>query len=199
MKKFLFSLLIAAIAFGCNNTASRKENTTKDQAAPLRLLSDKEKAFIMEFVSQQGEQVYVVTTLRNRYFTKKDASQITAYFTNAEHPEYINEFVIERGEEKLVDTSGTHERIKWVDDNDIHTCRTILRDLWPCFKNKYGGTAFYYFSIPLFSKDGKYALISINFSSADKTKSRGGTSLFKKEKGEWEEIAILTNWGAEPE
>ncbi|MES2689844.1 MAG: hypothetical protein V4658_05540 [Bacteroidota bacterium] len=199
MKKLLFGLLIAATISGCNNTTSKKHGNGENTTPSLPALSDKEKSFIMDFTRQQGKAVYIVTTTRNRYFTRKDGSQIHGYFTKAEHPEYINEFTFERGDERRIDTNGVHAGITWVDDNDIHTCRTVLRDLWPCFKNKYGGAEFYYFSIPLFSKDDKYALMSINFSSADKTKSRGGTSLFKKEKGKWEEVAILTNWGAEPE
>lgn len=198
MKKAAFYLLIAT-AFACNNTATKKETQTEEKEISLPLVNDKEKNFIIEFAAQHPKPVYVVTTVRNRYFTKKDASQVNAYFTNAEHPEYIKEFTIERTEEQLIDTAGAHEGINWVDDKDIYNCRTVLRDMWPCFKNKYGGTAFYYFSIPLFSKDGKYALMSVNFSSADNTQSRGGTSLFKQEKGKWEEVAILTNWGTEPE
>lgn len=194
MKQLLYAALLVIAACNFPKNKEQKENTDPQ----IELAGSEAKNFIIEFTSRQPQPVYVVTTLRDRYLTKRDEGEVNLYFEK-DTLGHAGEFSFSRTAEQLLDTSGMHNGIIWVDDHDIYTCRTVLRDLWPCFKNKYGGSGFYYFSIPQFSNDGQYALVSINFSGADPDKSRGGTRLFKKEKGRWEEIAIMTNWGAEPD
>jgi hypothetical protein len=202
MKHLLFCSLtvISTLFISCNNQPKKHNKTSSTNGEPtIEYVSKEQQLFITEYAQKLKGKVYILGTAKSKPINQKDSVELANYFIKQDKEHYINEFITNENNELEIDTSIHPNNINWVSAKDVHTCRVVLRDMWPCFKNKYGTNAFYYFGIPLFSKDGNYALVAINYNAESKNTSWGCTSLFEKNKNNtWEEVAILTYWGALP-
>lgn len=198
MKLTYILIAISTIGlFGCGNnkSTSSTENTSQSEELSVINLDNKQQTFILELSSIYPAPFLVSNTFRNRYITKNDLRGLKEF--SKKYPEVIFDTttLTDKSIELLADTNQLHANLYWVNDKDVHTCKSVVRDLWPCFKNRYQHQAFYYFSAPIYSTDGKHVLVSLNFVSVNNNESYGGLRVFKNEKNKWEEFAVLGNWG----
>ena len=194
-------LLLALIGFsifscGKKNTTQNEDNN--NQTSSDYYLKDAQQDFILQLSTNLPQPVLVSNTFRNRYITKKDISGYEAYAKKYPDVKFDTTSLREKRIELLAGTIKLHTNLYWVNDKDITTCRTVVRDLWPCFKNRYQHQAFYYFSVPVFSADGKFAMVSLNYVNVNDAESYGGLRVFEFQKGKWNEFAVLGNWGQMP-
>ncbi|MFN3445311.1 MAG: hypothetical protein ACK44D_06180 [Bacteroidia bacterium] len=199
--KLIALALIGLTLAGCGNqNANQTENNdTKNETSNVVLLNDIQQQFILGLSATYPKPFLISNTFRNRHINKGDIKGLKAF--NQKYPDIIFDTTSLNNKdlEILADTNKTHNNLYWVNDKDIYTCKNVVRDMWPCFKNRYQHQAFYYFSVPTFSTDGKYALVSLNYVSANDEESYGGLRVFMFEKDKWEEFAVLNNWGNMPE
>lgn len=195
-------ILLLFIACSCNNTV-QQEKKNKETIPSFPVIHQQQSELINWFASTRKEDIVMISTaFRNRYFSQSDFNSLkTILGQNDAIDQYQS--MVERAKDKTVtllyDSTYTYRHIKWVKDEDIKMCREVLRDLWPCFKNRYNGDHFLYLSEPVFSADKKWCLMSVNKSHATKGESSGGGRLFHHTQKGWEETAFLSYWGKEPE
>ena len=195
MKRYYPLLVCIILIFGACKGKEKEQNQASTAPSNTAYLNDEQLQIIKAVQQEIKANMHVSNTCRNRYVHKKDLSELTQYLKTAGEKYTADSFYFNKADELFIDTSKDIDQINWINDDDIVNCRSKLKDLWPCMKKKYGIEEFFYFSIPLFSPDKKYALISVNFVSVDDSKSYGGGRLYKKEDGKWKEIAFLTGWG----
>jgi hypothetical protein len=197
MKLKLFTLAFISLTwFGCNNAKTNQtENAIQEKAAEAKL-NEAQHKFVVDLSNTYPKPFLVLNAFRNRYISKGELKGYRKFLEKYPEITFDTTFLLNKELELLVDTNLAHANLFWVNEKDVHTCKNVLRDMWPCFKNRYQHNAFYYLSIPVFSADGKYALVSFNHVHANDDNSYGGLRVFELNKNKWEEFAVLTNWGA---
>ncbi len=197
MKLKLFALTLVGLTWlGCNNAKTNQtENTTQVKSAETTL-NEAQHKFVVDLSNTYPKPFLVLNAFRNRYISKGELKGYRKFLEKYPEITFDTTFLLNRELELMVDTNLAHANLFWVNEKDVHTCKNVLRDMWPCFKNRYQHNAFYYLSIPIFSADGKYALVSLNYVNANDDESYGGLRVFELNKNKWEEFAVLTNWGA---
>ena len=200
MNTKLITLTLIGLTFAScrNQNADQTDNNTKTETSNIVALNDTQQQFIIALSTTYPKPFLVSNTFRNRYINKGDLKGLRAFSQKYPDIKFDTTSLIDKNLEVLADTVTKHNNLYWVNEKDVYTCRSVLRDLWPCFKNRYQHQAFYYFSVPTFSADGKYALVSLNYVSVNDEESYGGLRVFKLEKSKWEEFAVLNNWGNMP-
>jgi hypothetical protein len=199
MKLKLFTLAIVSVTwFGCNNPKNiqTENNTTTQEQFAEAELDDAQHKFVLDLSNTYPKPFLVLNAFRNRYISKSELKGYHKFLEKYPKITFDTTFLLNKELELSVDTNVAHPNLFWVNEKDIRTCKDVLRDMWPCFKNRYQHNAFYYLSVPVFSADGKYALVSLNYVNANDDESFGGLRVFELNKNKWEEFAILTNWGA---
>jgi hypothetical protein len=196
--KLIALALIGLTILSCRNQTIDQTKNSNTDGIKIVALSDIQQQFIIDLATIYPKPFLVSNTFRNRYINKGDIKGLKAF--NQKYPdiEFDTTSLVDKDLEVLSDTTKKHNNLYWVNDKDVYTCRSVLRDLWPCFKNRYQHQAFYYFSVPIFSADGKYVLVSLNYVSVNDSESYGGLRVFKLDKSKWEEFAVLNNWGNMP-
>lgn len=192
----LFTIVVIGLTwFGCNNTKNNQtENTTQKKSAEATL-NEAQHKFVVDLSNTYPKPFLVLNAFRNRYISKSELKGYRKFLEKYPEITFDTTFLLNKEIELLADTNHAHPNLFWVKEKDVHTCKNVLRDMWPCFKNRYQHDAFYYLSIPVFSADGKYALVSFNHVHANDDNSYGGLRVFELNKNKWEEFAVLTNWG----
>ncbi len=192
---FLFALFIFA---SCNQT--EKQTTPSKPSLPEQLTKEQTDFVNYWAANYNTKHAPLLCWFRNRHINKKDITQLDSYlkthklnidFTDAKKSLQIKT-------ELAIDTTLT-QNIRWINDEDVSICNKVDPNFWDCFNRRYPIEGFYYVSIPLFSADQKWCLVSINYLSKYKKESFGGGRLYHLEKNKWEEIAFLSYWGKEPE
>lgn len=197
MKYIVTAIVLACTLFACNNSPAPHQ-ASKGVFPDAPELNAAQLDFIKAFASAQKEPVYLLTTFRNRYFKSIDQKESDKYFKKIKEEHYIKEFMIDNKVEITLTQSLSLPNIKWLNEEDVNTCKKSKSGLWNCLKDQFNIEAFYYLSLPMVSNDGQYVLVHINYLSADAKQSYGGGRIFSKTNNEWKEIALLTNWGKQP-
>ncbi len=193
----LFTIVVIGLTwFGCNNTKNNQtENTTQKKSAEATL-NEAQHKFVVDLSNSYPKPFLVLNTFRNRYISKRELKGYRDFLEKYPKITFDTTYLLNKEIELWADTNLAPPNLIWVKERDVYTCKNVLRDMWPCFKNKYQHNAFYYLSIPVFSADGKYAIVSLNYVNANDDESYGGLRVFELNKNKWEEFAVLTNWGA---
>lgn len=197
MKLKLFTLAFISLTwFGCNNAnTNQTENAIQEKAAEAKL-NEAQHKFVVDLSNTYPKPFLVLNAFRNRYISKGELKGYRKFLEKYPKITFDTTYLLNKEIELWADTNLAPPNLIWVKERDVHTCKNVLRDMWPCFKNKYQHNAFYYLSIPVFSADGKYAIVSLNYVNANDDESYGGLRVFELNKNKWEEFAVLTNWGA---
>jgi hypothetical protein len=195
-----FTLLLAALLMlACNPTPTK---TNLSEAAPaLEMLTPEQTTFISNWSKTYNpKNIPVLAIFRNRYFHKTDLNQLHAYLKNnkmkADFESVEKELRLKT--ELGIDTDAV-TTINWIGNKDVETCDKVDPDFWGCFNLRYSTDKFYYLSMPLFSADKQWCMLHVTLQHKTKGESFGGGRLYHLEKGKWEEVAFLSNWGKQPE
>lgn len=192
---------LAAILFLLACNPNPQQTTPTPAASNVEMLSAEQTAFISNWSKKYNpKNIPVLTIFRNRYFHKTDINELHTYAKN-------NELKIDFAEveknlryktELSIDTDAV-STINWINNADVETCDKVDPDFWGCFNLRYSTNQFYYLSMPLFSSDQQWCLLHVTLQHKTKGQSFGGGRLYHLVKGEWEEVAFLSNWGKSPE
>jgi hypothetical protein len=199
MKHSLILLVLFAV-IACGHSEKPK-STSQAESIQMEQLTKEQTAFVKDWVMMfNSKNVPILNIFRNRHFKQTDIKQLDKYFT---HNKLVVDFKDAKQSIKIktdltIDTSLTPD-IKWINDDDVTICNKVDPDFWGCFEKRYDIEGFYYLSMPLFSSDKKWCLLSVNYLSKLKKQSYGGGRLYHFEKGKWEEKAFLSYWGKQPE
>lgn len=200
--RVLLVLIISTLFFGSCEMGSNKPITnSKDSLPEFSYASVPAHAFVNKWIQlQKKERLGLGNQFRNKVLNQTDAKELRKYLKKND----INESIFGNIEDSIklmeyhcFNDSLITENVVWVNQNRLRGCRKISKDaMWDCLKQDYNLTEYYYLSVRIFSKDGKYALMSVNYMSKEPKKSHGAGTLFKKVKeGGWEEIALMSGWG----
>lgn len=192
---------IAATLFlmACNPAP---QATTQQPTAPaIEMLSKEQTTFISNWSKTYNKKnVPVLAIFRNRYFHKTDINELHAYLKRNKLK--VDFDAVEKDlrykTELEIDTDAVNT-INWLSNKDVETCDKVDPDFWGCFNLRYTTDKFYYLSMPLFSSDKQWCLLHVTLQHKTKGESFGGGRLYHLEKGKWEEVAYLSNWGKNPD
>lgn len=175
MKLKLLTLAVVGLTwFGCNNAKTNQtENATQKKSAEAKL-NEAQHKFVVDLSNSYPKPFLVLNTFRNRYISKRELKGYRDFLEKYPKITFDTTYLLNKEIELWADTNLAPPNLIWVKERDVHTCKNVLRDMWPCFKNKYQHNAFYYLSIPVFSADGKYAIVSLNYVNANDDESYGG-------------------------
>lgn len=211
MKKpwILGMLLTLAMACGPDYNIKKKE-PSRTQAEKerlqkvdkdMRLASDQTHQFLNWLYKTLPQQPAVVTDkLRNKVLNRTDAKEALKFVGNnglkKSNFEGWEDSVQNQTYQKL-DLQKISGDITWIDHHRLRGCRKISKEaMWDCLQQDYEVSYYYYFSPPVFSADGNYAMISLNYMNKESSESYGGGRLYKRKTlNTWEEVALLSYWG----
>ncbi len=204
MKYYFITLFYIAFQFAaCDQAPKKKTNTAINQEAKSKTPNASLEAhqFFDWWLSENKQVVNLNDQFRAKLFYKRDVKELFSYLKKnglkASLFEGIQDTIdglsYRRFNPRLIQTPS----VKWIDQDRLRSCRKISKDaMWDCLAQDYGIKDYYYVSIPLFSSDKKWAVVSINCMEVSGNKSNGANRLFKKIGAKkWEEVAILTFWG----
>lgn len=197
MKYIVTAIVLLFTLLACNNSPAPQQ-ASKGVFTDTPQLNATQLDFIKAFAAAQQEPIYLLTTFRNRYFKSIDQKELDKYLKKIKEENYLKEFIIDNKVEITLTKLLSLPNIKWLSEEDVNTCKKSKSGLWNCLKSQFNISSFYYLSLPMVSGDGKYVLVHINYLSTDATQSYGGGRIFSKINNEWKEIALLTNWGKQP-
>jgi hypothetical protein len=204
MKYYLITLFYFAFQFtACDEPVKKKKMPPINQVAKSITpdASLEVHQFFDWWLGQSNQIVNLNDQFRAKLFYKRDVKELFSYLKKnglkASLFEGIQDTIdglsYRRFNPSLIQTPS----VKWIDQDRLRSCRKISKDaMWDCLAQDYGIKDYYYVSLPLFSSDKKWALVSINYMEVSGKKSNGANRLFKKNSTKtWEEVAILTFWG----
>jgi hypothetical protein len=201
MKFFFISVFLLGLFWSCGNNTNKIAHEAKDSLPEFSYASMEAHEFVNDWIKQKNnEHLGLVNQFRNKLLNQVDAKELRKYlkikkvnvsiFGNIEDSIKLMEY-------HCFNDSLIHENVVWVCQKRLRSCRSISKNaMWDCLKQDYNLKEYYYLSVPIFSSDGNYALISINYMVNEPKKSHGAGTLFKRnEKGSWEEVALMSGWG----
>lgn len=193
------ALFIIPIFIGCTNNPVAND-PTKGVMVNKVGLNKPQLDFIAAFAKSYTDngQVYMLSSFRNRYFKPVDQKEAEKFFEKRKEKNYIKELTINNEKEIILNEPPVLANIKWINEDEINSCKETGNTFWNCLNKQYPTESFFYLSIPIISADGKYALVHVNYMNLENKKSYGGGRIFAKQNNQWEEIALLTNWGKLP-
>jgi hypothetical protein len=197
----LFFLTILLLFTSCRNSETPNKNKHSEAISEYDLLTPEQTDFITNWSNQFNTQKAPLLCLfRSRHLNKTDLKQLDSYVKGQESAVDFQEAkaYLETKSELSIDTLRA-PGIQWVKDEDVSTCNKVDPIFWDCFSRRYPITGFYYLSMPLFSADKKWCLLSVNYLSKQKGDSFGGGRLYHLENNKWNEVAFLSFWGKQPE
>lgn len=193
---FSLSLLMAA----CDSAPTQKQSNSDEKIHPYANL-ETHRFFNWWIAQQKNAPIALNDQLRNKILNRTDASELQKYFKK----KGLNLKLFEGVEDSIklmqyrrFDKSLISADVLWVDQNRLRGCRKIGKDaMWDCLEQDYGKKDYYYVSPPVFSSDGNWVLVSVNYMNKNSEKSGGGGRLYKRLTDKtWEEVAFLSYWGS---
>ncbi len=205
MKTYLIAIaLLATMLFACDAPASKKKVAAKSNAVDkgkTPFASAEAHQFMNWWLMQNPITVNLNDQFRAKLFYKKDVIELFKFLKKngqkASLFEGIQDTINGLSYKRFDPTKIASTNVNWIDQDRLRSCRKISKDaMWECLQQDYGITDYYYVSLPLFSSDKNWAVVSINYMEVSGKKSKGANRLFKKTGfNQWEEVAILTFWG----
>jgi hypothetical protein len=204
MKYYLITLFYFAFQFtACDEPVKKKKMPPINQVAKSITPDASLEAhqFFDWWLGQSNQIVNLNDQFRAKLFYKRDVKELFSYLKKnglkASLFEGIQDTIDGLSYRRFNPSLIQVPSVKWIDQDRLRSCRKISKDaMWDCLAQDYGIKDYYYVSLPLFSSDKKWALVSINYMEVSGKKSNGANRLFKKIGPKtWEEVAILTFWG----
>jgi len=197
----IFVVIFAlGLIFSCGPSAEKKAAMVVDTLPEFSYASLEAHQFVNSWIAlQKKAPLGLVDRFRNKTLNQTDAVELRKYCKNYK----INDSIFGNIEDSIklmeyhcYNPKLIRERVVWVNQKRLRGCRTISKGaMWDCLKQDYDLSDYYYLSVPIFSSDGKYALISVNYMESESKRSHGAGTLFKRVGKTWEEIALMSGWG----
>jgi hypothetical protein len=201
MRNLFFVILTVGLLWSCESNENKKHHHEKDSLPEFSYATKEAHDFVNKWILLQNKApLGLVDQFRNKVLNQTDAKELRKFLEKRK----INDSIFGNIEDSIklmeyhcFDKKQITERVVWVNQKRLRACRSISKEaMWDCLKQDYGLKDYYYLSVPIFSSDGQYAVISVNYMESESKKSHGAGTLFKKlENGNWEEIALLSGWG----
>jgi hypothetical protein len=199
--KISFLLLVIVLFASCRNSPSDNTSKESEQQNTIEQLTPEQTTFIQYWSEHfNTKHAPILNLFRSRHINKTDLKQLEHYVKGKDSVTDFSDAIdfLSSKTELGIDSLLT-QNIRWVKDNDVSICNKVDPGFWDCFSRRYPIDGFYYLSMPLYSADKQWCLISVNYLSKQKTNSFGGGRLYHLQHNKWEETAFLSYWGKEPE
>ena len=198
--RFFIIIFALGFVFSCGPKSSKKVEATLDTIPEFSIASVAAHDFVNKWIVLKNKTpLGLVDRFRNKLLNQIDASELRLYCKKNK----INDSIFGNIEDSIklmeyhcFNPKLIKERVVWVNQKRLRSCRSISKGaMWDCLKQDYDLSDYYYLSVPIFSSDGKYALISVNYMESESKKSHGASTLFKKVGDTWEELGYMSGWG----
>jgi hypothetical protein len=205
MKKHFYVLLLF-VAFFTKCDEPRKKNksiesSSSENNAKTPVASKEAHQFFDWWLQQNNQIINLNDQFRAKLFYKRDVVELLKYLKrnglNTSLFQGIQDTIDGLSYRKFNSNFIKATNVTWIDQDRLRACRKISKNaMWDCLSNDYGITDYYYVSLPLFSIDKRWAVVSINYMEVSGQRSNGANRLFKRTgSNSWEEVAVLTFWG----